>query len=189
MTSQTRADHSTTLLDAVQQKLRQQKTEQAVELLLQLQPQYPKLLQCYQLMFPLLFKSGRLTELQQYAAIAIEQLPNQLLGYQALSMALRFTQQHQQAMEALLEAQRQCGTSAPLLHQLGVLHKEAGKLELASDYLLQAINLKPTQADSWWQRADLVSQYRTTAATGGTCSVSDKAAGQGQFLLQPVQCL
>lgn len=161
MTSQTRADHSTTLLDAVQQKLHQQKTEQAVELLLQLQPQYPKLLQCYQLMFPLLFKSGRLTELQQYAAIAIEQLPNQLLGYQALSMALRFTQQHQQAIEALLEAQRQCGTSAPLLHQLGVLHKEAGKLELASDYLLQAINLKPTQADSWWQRADLVSQYST----------------------------
>lgn len=158
MTSHTTADQSTTLLDAVQQKLRQQQTEQAIELLLQLQPQHPHLLQCYQLLLPLLFKSGRLTELQQYAAIAIEQLPNQLLGYQALSMALRFTQQHQEAIAALLKAQQQCGSSAPLLHQLGVLHKEAGKLELASDYLLHAIRLNPNQADSWWQRADLVSQ-------------------------------
>lgn len=162
LTSQNPAEHSQKQqLETIQQALRQQNTEHAIELLIQLQQQQPQLLECYQLLLPLLFKAGSLIELQHYAALTTEHLPDQLLGYQALSMAMRFTRQHQQAIDTLLLAQQRCGSSAALLHQLGVLHKEAGKLQEASDYLQQAISLNPAQADSWWQRSDLVRQLST----------------------------
>lgn len=153
------AEHnSAQQLSAIQQLLHQGQNEQALQALLQLQTQQPELLTVYQLLFPLLFKLRRLAELKHYGQLCTERLPQQLLGYQALSMAQRFSLQHQQAIQSLLLAQQRCGTTAALLHQLGVLHKEAGQLQQASDYLKQAIVLNPHQAETWWQRADLVKQ-------------------------------
>lgn len=142
-------------LSGIRQTLRQQDPAQVIALLQQLQQQQPPLLDCYQLLLPLLFKAGRLDELQQNAEQAIQQFPLESLGYQALSMSLRFGQHHQRAIEVLLQAKQHCGVSAVLLHQLGVLYKESGQLQLAKEYLTQAIALNPAQADSWWQRADL----------------------------------
>lgn len=154
----TAEQNSAQQLTAIQHLLQTGQNEQALQALLQLQTAQPELLTGYQLLFPLLFKLRRLTELQHYAQLCTEHMPQHLLGYQALSMAQRFSLQHQQAIESLLLAQQRCGTTAALLHQLGVLHKEAGQLQLASDYLQRAIALKPHQAESWWQRADLVKQ-------------------------------
>lgn len=169
-------------LTAIQQLLHQGQSEQALQALLQLQTQQPGLLACYQLLFPLLFKLRRLTELQQYARVCTELLPQQLLGYQALSMAQRFSQLHQQAIQTLLLAQQRCGTSAALSHQLGVLHKESGQLQAAADYLQQAIELNPVQADSWWQRADLIKQLpqdqldQLQQLAAGATGLKDKAS-------------
>lgn len=143
-------------LDKIQLLLRQKKTTAAVEQLQQLQQQDPAALAVYQLLLPLLFNLGLLEQLQHQAAAAIEYLPNQLIGYQALSMALRFSQQPQLAIQTLQQARQHCQVNAALLHQLGVLYKEAGQLTQARQYFDQAITMEPTQADSWWQRSDLI---------------------------------